>query len=86
MLDLEGLTAMIQREWSALGWHESAIMRQTLREKNSSHRRTGFSQMPAGDSRRVGIQGAGEFQTEKVVIIKVRDPDGLRLHDPGRSL
>ncbi len=62
------------------------MLRQRWEEKNSSHRRTGSSQIPTGNGSGVGVQGASELQTEKVVVIKVRNPYGLGLHDPRRSL
>ena len=59
----EWLEVIISREREDRAWHQSAIMRQAREGKNSSHRRTGFPQMLAGNSRRVGVQGAGELQT-----------------------
>src|SRR6266446_4054436 len=59
----EQLEVMISREWEDRAWHQRAIMRRTREGKNSSHRRTGFPQMLAGNSCRVGVQGTGELQT-----------------------
>src|SRR5882762_2258988 len=60
----EQLEVIISREWEDRAWHQSAIMRQAMEGKNSSHRRTRFPQMLAGNSRRVGVQGTGELQTQ----------------------
>ena len=59
----EQLEVIISREREDRAWHQSAIMRQTMEGKNSSHRRTRFPQMLAGNSGRVGVQGTGELQT-----------------------
>src|SRR5208337_1911692 len=82
----EWVGVIVLREQDELAWHESAILEPRGKGKNSSHCRTGSSQMPTGKSGNVGVQGASELQTQKVVVIEVGDPYGLCLHDPRRSL
>src|SRR4029077_12627681 len=81
----ERLELIISREREDRAWHQSAIMRQAMEGKNSSHRRTRFPQMLAGNSRRVGVQGTSELQTQKMVVIEVRNPHRFRLHDLRRG-
>src|SRR4029077_1767265 len=59
----EWLGVMISREREYRAWHQRAIMRRARGGKNSSHRRSGFPQMLAGNSRRVGVQGARKLHT-----------------------
>src|SRR6202040_1410008 len=79
------LGVIISREREDRAWHQSAIMRQTREGKNSSHRRTRFPQMLAGNGRRVGVQGTGELQTKQMVVGEVRNPYRFRLHDLRRG-
>ncbi len=66
--------------------HESAIVRRVGEGKTISHRSTDFSQVSAGNSRRVGVQRAGELQAQKMIVVQVPNPNRLRLLDSRRGL
>ncbi len=82
----ERLGVMITLVQEHPAWHQSAILRQTVEGKKFSHRRTRSSQLPAGYSRSVGVEGVGELQTQKMVVIEVRNPYRLRVHNARRGL